>query len=159
MNPNAAKLANRNVRFPLHIFLEVKESKCLDQFDRGILALALIDVAPEVLEVRDSKTGLFPFMLAAKENTPCYCHKCGNVESICECEIEELNLIYTMLLKNPSVIKNSLTKDYFKAEILKVERMMKELENRKKQLEEEVREMEEKVISKLPTSRKKIRLK
>ena len=73
----------------------------------------------EVLEIRDCKTGFFPFMLAASARI-------------------RVETIYTMLLKTPNPFKNLLTTNYYKEEHAKLKKKLIEAEEKVKQLKESI---------------------
>ena len=103
-----ASISDDEGRLPLHIVLEVglywvdggdtdnKEEYSTDERYSFNVAQALVDVYPRALEIKDGKSGLLPFMIAA---TPKVCYELENNECT-----KQLETIFQLLMRAPNAI-------------------------------------------------------
>ena len=106
--PEMASVTDAEGRLPLHIILEVgvywvdggdtdnKEEYSTDERYSFNVAQALVDVYPRALEIKDGKSGLLPFMIAA---TPKVCYELENNECT-----KQLETIFQLLMRAPNAI-------------------------------------------------------
>ena len=103
--PEMAAVPDAEGRLPLHVVLEAGMQWAGEDDGVGdsLVPQSLMDVYPRALEIKDSKTGLLPFMIAATR-------KSLDVSNVSEDEgcTTQLQTIYQLLLKAPNAIALSM---------------------------------------------------
>ena len=136
MNPGATKLFNKIRHFLILIFLDRSKKYKDDLFDREYIVLQMINTSSAILDIKDSETGLYSFVLAVIDNLIDWAEEASVllIEIERKFKISKVNKIYTILLKKPSIIKNLLTKKYFEVELRKAKNQLITIEDKKRQL-------------------------
>jgi hypothetical protein len=107
--PEMASISDAVGRLPLHVILEAGlqlvncGSDGDDEAGGSVVLQSLIDVYPRALEIKDGKTGLLPFMIAATPKSPEESTKSENGGCT-----RQVQTIYQLLLKAPNAIALSM---------------------------------------------------